>query len=354
MAQFHSMTVTGLHKTIRNAVVLDLRPEEPEHFPFLPGQYLTFRQHIEGHDIRRTYSICSTPGDEILQVGIKQVEGGAFSTWANEVLQVGDRLEVMAPMGNFHIPPAPETPKHYLAFAGGSGITPILSILRTVLETEPQADFTLVYANRAVSTIMFREELEDLKNRFMGRLNIINILESDGQDIDLFAGRVDADKCEALFGHWIPIETVNQSLICGPQPMMDVVKSALVAHGQPEDAIKFELFASAQTGRLPKRAETARAAHQAGASATAIIAGESRQFRVAPEQTLLQSALANDLDAPFACTAGVCSTCRAKVLEGCVEMANNHALEDDEVTAGYVLTCQSYVLSDKVIFDYDQ
>jgi len=356
MARFHPLTVTDVQKTIRDAVVVTLEPDDPEAFRFTQGQYLTFRRDFDGEELRRSYSICTAPGDGALKVGIKRVEGGAFSTWANEALKPGDRLEAMAPMGNFHLPVEPAAARHYLGFAGGSGITPVLSILRTVLAREPKSRFTLVYANRAVNTIMFREELEDLKNTHLGRLNVIHVLESGGEEIDLFTGRVDAEKCAQLFRLWIDVGTADAAFICGPEPMMLAISQALRDHGMADARIKFELFASAQPGRARREAAPAGAARQGNsAAATVRIDGAAHSFTMPKDGvSLLDAALENDIDAPFACKAGVCSTCRAKVIEGEVEMAANHALEDYEVARGYVLTCQCYPLTDTVVVDYDQ
>jgi len=353
MARFHLLTVTDVRKTIRDAVVVSF--QAPEGFDFIQGQYLTFRREFDGQELRRSYSICAGRDEGILQVGIKRVEGGAFSTWANETLQTGDTLEAMPPMGSFHTPLDATAAHHYLGFAGGSGITPVLSILKTVLAREPKSRFTLVYANRAVNTIMFRDELEDLKNSYMGRVNVIHVLESDAQEIELFAGRVDAEKCKKLFKSWIDIASVDTAFICGPEPMMLGIASALRDHGLDEAQIKFELFASAQPGRAKKRATSeAAASAEAMTRATVIMDGSSHSFEMPKDSSLLDAALENALDAPYACKAGVCSTCRAKVTEGEVEMQTNHALEDYEVAAGYVLTCQCYPISDKVVYDYDQ
>lgn len=350
---FHSLTVTKIHKTIRDAVVLTLEAEVPEEFDFIPGQYLTFKKDFEGEELRRSYSICAGKNDGCLQVGIKRVEGGAFSTWANTELQVGDKLEAMPPMGNFYKQKENHDERHQLAFAGGSGITPILSILRTELENHFSNSFTLVYANRNLNTIMFREELEDLKNRFMGRFNIIHVLEDDAQDIDLFQGRVDEKKCAELFEKWIDITTISTAYICGPEPMMQAISKALKDHGMAKEDIRFELFASGQPGRLKKPVSSA-GKEDKSAKGRVILNGEARSIMVDKEISLLDAALANNIDAPFACKAGVCSTCKAKVLKGKVEMIANHALEDYEVEAGFVLSCQSYPVTDEVSWDYDQ
>lgn len=354
MARFHPLKVTEVRKTIRDAVVVSLEPANTDDFDFIQGQYLTFRQDIEGTEIRRSYSICAGKDDGILQVGIKKVDGGAFSTWANENLAAGMTLEAMPPMGSFHTAIDPKQAKSYLGFAGGSGITPVLSILKTTLMREPDSRFTLVYANRGVNTIMFREELEDLKNNHMGRLNVIHILESDAQDIDLFTGRVDEAKCAALFEHWIDIASVDTAFICGPEPMMLGIAKALKENGLTDAQIKFELFASSQPGRLKRKASAATDAVAKLAEAVVIIDGSPRTVTMGKDQTVLEAALAGGLDAPFACKAGVCSTCKCKVLEGEVEMVANHALEDYEVEQGFILSCQSFALTDKVVVDYDQ
>lgn len=352
MAQFHPLTVTDIHHTIRDAVVLTLEPDDPVAFRFTQGQYLTFRKEFDGTVLRRNYSICSGADDGTLQVAIKRVDGGAFSNYANEDLQVGDRLDAMPPMGNFYSDIAPDTAKSYLGFAGGSGVTPVLSILRTALTREPHSTFTLVYANRAVHTIMFREELEDLKNRFMERLTIVHVLES-GQDIDLFSGRIDQDKCDALFKTWIDVSQIDIAFICGPEPMMMAIAEALKTHGLRKDQIKFELFGASQEGLLARKAVASRKT-DTGTAAQVTLDGTTHSVEMTKDQSVLEAALSQNLEAPHACRAGVCSTCKAKVTEGEYEMLINHSLEDYEVEAGFVLTCQCYPLSDTLVVDYDQ
>jgi ring-1,2-phenylacetyl-CoA epoxidase subunit PaaE len=358
VARFHSLDVVDVRRETRDAVVVTLRPRDDDAplFGFKQGQYLTFRRRFDDDELRRSYSICAGLDDGALRVGIKRVDGGAFSTWANEELRPGTVLEAMPPMGSFHTPHDPDAARHYLGFAGGSGITPVLSIVKTVLAREPKSTFTLVYANRQISSIMFREELEDLKNRHLGRLSILHILETEAQDIDLFTGRVDAEKCAALFRTWIDIASVDTAFICGPEPMMLAIAASLREHGLDDSQIKFELFASGQPGRAKQRVVSeAAATSNSTTEATVTLDGATRSFRMPKEGTsLLDAAIDNHLDAPYACKAGVCSTCRAKVLEGEVEMAVNHALEDYEVRQGYVLTCQCYPLSDRVVVTYDQ
>lgn len=353
MAQFHPLIVTDIQKTIRDAVVVTLQPENGADFAFVPGQYLTLRRDFDGEELRRSYSICSGRDDKSLQIGIKKVEGGAFSTWANTDLEIGNVVDAMLPMGNFYAEDANDSP-HLLAFAAGSGITPILSILRTSLENDTATRATLVYANRNPNTVMFREELEDLKNSYIERMNIVHILSDESQEIDLFRGRIDIEKCAALFKQWIDINTITTAYICGPEQMMQSVATSLEQHGLPKDKIRFELFGSSQPGRARKRiAVTSEIDH--GVDGQMTIGGETRSFVIPQNTSLLDAALINNLDAPYACKAGVCSTCKAKVLEGEVEMAANHSLEDYEVEAGYVLTCQCYPISaKKVVWNYDQ
>ncbi|WP_417668798.1 2Fe-2S iron-sulfur cluster-binding protein [Roseibium sp.] len=358
MARFHTLDVVDVQPETRDAVVVTLKPrnEDKGTFDFIQGQYLTFRREFDGEELRRSYSICSGRDEGVLKVGIKRVDGGAFSTWANENLSPGQVMEAMPPMGNFHTPIEPGAEKQYLGFAGGSGITPLLSIIKTVLSEEPGAEFTLVYANRQVNTIMFREELDDLKNRFLGRFSMIHVLESDSQDIDLFTGRVDEEKCAALFKNWIDPKAVDTAFICGPEPMMLGIAKSLREHGLADEQIKFELFASGQPGRAKVKAKSERASESgATAEVTITLDGATRTVQMPKEgQSLLEAALEANMDAPYACKAGVCSTCRAKVVEGETEMVTNHALEDYEVRQGYVLTCQCYPVDDKIVLSYDE
>ncbi len=357
MAQFYPLTVTEIRRDTRDAVVVTLAPlvDTAEAFRFVQGQYLTFRRRFDGEEMRRSYSICAGVDDGVLRVGVKRVEGGWFSTFMNEELKVGDTLEAMAPMGNFHAPLAPERARRYLGFAGGSGVTPMISLIRTIMAREPKSSFTLVYGNRVTSAIMFREELEDLKNLNLGRLNIVHILESEAGEIDLFSGRLDREKCDALFSRWIDVKGADLAFICGPEPMMLAVADALKAHGLSEAAIKFELFSSPRTGRAKPKTEGAAAKSGGACAATIIIDGAAREITVAAAgQSVLDAALASVIDAPYACKAGVCSTCRAKLLEGEVDMEANYALEDYEVERGYILTCQSYPRTAKIVVDYDQ
>lgn len=358
MARFHPLKVTDVRRDTRDAVVVTLapRPEDRDAFGFRQGQYLTLRRDFDGEELRRSYSICSGADDGCLRVGIKRVDGGAFSTWANENLKPGDEVEAMPPMGRFYTETDPGAARDYLGVAAGSGITPLLSIIRTVLAREPKSRFTLVYANRQINSIMFREELEDLKNLYLGRLSVLHILKAEAQEIDLFTGRIDGEKMAALFKHWIDPTALDTAFICGPEGLMLTVAASLREQGLADDQIKFELFASSQPGRAKARAVSQAAAGQGGdIQATVTLDGATRNFDMArQDQTILDAAIANHMDAPYSCKAGVCSTCRCKVVSGEVEMAINHALEDYEVRAGYVLSCQAYPLSDRVVVTYDE
>jgi ring-1,2-phenylacetyl-CoA epoxidase subunit PaaE len=355
MSRFLPLEVADIRRETRDAVAVTLRPREQDRaaFGFIQGQYLTFRRAFDGEELRRCYSICSGVG-EALRVGVKRVDGGVFSSWINEALQVGDVLEAIPPMGVFHTALDPAAARRYLAVAGGSGITPVLSILKTTLAAEPKSRITLIYANRQISSIMFREELEDLKNIYLGRLSILHVLESDAQEIDLFTGRLTAEKCEALFSHWFDPSGVHAAFICGPEPMMLTVAAALRARGIEDARIKFELFASAPPSRAAARRAAVATETGERCEVAVTLDGATRSFTMPRAASLLDAALANHIDAPHACKAGVCSTCRAKVLEGETEMLVNHALEDYEMRLGYVLTCQARPLSARLVVSYDQ
>lgn len=351
MADFYPLRVTEIAHDTREAVVLTLEPrdEDRERFRFRPGQYLTLRRHFDGTELRRSYSICSGPG-EALKVGVKRVEGGAFSSFAKGDLKVGDSVEAMVPQGRFA---APEEVggRHYLGFAAGSGITPVLSIAKAVLGADATARFTLVYGNRAVSQIMFRRELGDLKDRHLGRFSLVHVLSGEAGEIPLFSGRIDGAKTRELLASWVRIETVDAAFICGPETMMREVSGALEEAGLPKDRIRFELFGAAQPGRLAARPASASAEAKA-VRATVIVDGSPHAFTMGREETILDAARAEGLDAPFSCRAGVCSTCIGRVVSGEVEMAQNYALEDYEVRRGLVLTCQARPVTDAVTIEY--
>ena len=358
MATFYPLTVTDIHHDTRDSVVVTLipAPADAQHFKYIQGQYLTFRKSFDGEELRRCYSICAGREEQLLRVGIKKDPGGTFSSWANEQLHVGDVLESLAPMGRFHAPIEPDKPKSYLLFAGGSGITPVLGLLKTIMAEEPLSSATLVYGNRSANSVMFREELEDLKNTHLGRLSILHILEHDASEIELFTGRLDSAKCEALFDVWIDVARTDMAFICGPEPMMLAISGALKTRGLDESRIKYELFAASKPvkNRRPQISEAATGG-QDQCAITVVLDGTARTLSPADRDVaVLDAVLAEKLDVPHSCKAGVCSSCRALVVEGEVDMIANHALEDYEVRQGYVLTCQSYPLSDRLVIDYDK
>jgi ring-1,2-phenylacetyl-CoA epoxidase subunit PaaE len=357
MSRFHALTVTDIRRETCDAVVVTLSPREEDRaiFNFTQGQYLTFRRKLHDKEYHRCYSICSGKDEGVLKVGIKKVNGGVFSGWANETLKQGDVIEALPPMGRFFSPIKPDAQTHYLGFAGGSGITPILSIIKTVLCNEPHCRFTLVYANRQFSSIMFREELDDIKNTYLARFSILHMLENDAQDLELLRGRVDGEKIAALFTTLIDPATVDVSFVCGPEPMMEAIVESLQSHGLQEDQIKIERFASARPAQTTKIfVPEARSPHWL-VQVNVTLDGTRRTFTMPRNgMSLLDAAIASQLDVPFACKSGVCSTCKAKMLDGEFEMRANFALEDAEICAGYVLTCQCYPLSNSltVTFDY--
>ena len=336
------------------AVPADLREE----FRYFQGQNITVRRYSEGAEIRRSYSICSSPLEAELRIAIKKVEGGIFSTWANEGLVAGQELEVLPPSGKFYTELKPGNRKHYLAFAAGSGITPVISMIKTVLAVEPDSLFTLVYGNRHRPSIIFREELEALKNRYIERFSLHHILSREEMDVALYSGRIDAVKCGELCGRLIDLPSVDEVFLCGPEEMIFSVKDWLESQGVERKKIHFELFHTLDKGaaghqRLP--AESGRAQKQDGVSRVTVkLDGISHAFDLPFDgPSVLETALMQGVDLPFACKGGVCCTCRAKLVEGKVEMDANYALEADELAAGYVLTCQSHPRSDKLVIDFD-
>lgn len=355
--QFHQLTVADIRPETRDTVSIafDVPADLVNDFRFNPGQYLVLKKDINGEDVRRSYSICSGLYDNELRVAVKKVTDGLFSTYANEQLKVGESLEVMPPDGNFYIELDANHTANYLAVAAGSGITPILSIIKSTLEAEPKSTFTLVYGNRSTPNTIFREQLEDLKNTYLERLNLIFIFSREPQDIDLYNGHVDAEKCQTFFSRWIDLANTTAAFICGPQEMTEVVKQQLLDGGMSKENIHFELFATSAPQQKMRERTTVKGTDNQTSQVTVVVDGRSQTIDL-PRNTesILEAANKQGADLPFSCKAGVCSTCRAKVVEGEVEMDNNFALEDYEVAAGYVLSCQCYPLSDKVVLDYDQ
>ena len=353
MAKFHTLKVAELSRPTEDSVAVTFEiPEDlREEFVFTQGQHLTLKKEIDGEDTRRSYSICSCPIDERLTVAIKKLEGGKFSTYANEVLKVGDEIEVNPPHGRFYVPLDPNNANSYVAFASGSGITPIISIIETTLRTEPESEFTLFYGNRRTGSIIFQEELEALKNRYMGRFSLYHILSKERQESDLFNGRIDAEKIQSFARLFFDPEEVDHYFTCGPEEMMLSVQSELKNLGVPEDRIHLELFTS-PVGKLGAKKKEAQH-EKAHAEITVILDGNSLTFPYDSDKSILDVAFDNGADLPYACKGGVCSTCVCRLEEGEVEMDVNYALEPDELERGLVLSCQSYPKTDKVRLNFD-
>jgi ring-1,2-phenylacetyl-CoA epoxidase subunit PaaE len=353
---FYPLRVAEIVPQTREAVAVtfEVPPELRERFRFLHGQYVTLRAEVDGEDVRRSYSICSGAHEDRLRVAIKRVAGGMFSSWAHQALVPGATIAVAPPEGRFTVALAPERDRHYLGIAAGSGITPVLSILRTTLALEPHSRFTLVYGNRASSSMMFRDELQDLKDTYLERLSLAFVMSREGQDIDLFSGRIDRAKCDALFASWIDLSTVDVAFICGPEAMSHAVRDSLLAHGMPPTSVKTELFLAA--GTTPRVARVRPPEERSEeVAATVVIDGRERRFGIAKgSETVLDAGLRAGIELPYSCKGGVCATCRAVLVSGEVDMDRNFALEDYEVRRGFILTCQSYPVTDAVRVDYDR
>ncbi len=356
MSKFHRLSIARVERETRDAVAVTFAVPEAlrDQFCFTQGQHLTLRAEVGGESVRRSYSICSAVQDGALRIAVKRSPGGAFSTWANDALRAGAAIDVMPPMGHFNVALDPNAKHHYLAFAAGSGITPLMSIIKTTLAVEPHSRFTLFYGNRASSTVMFREDLAALKDVYLTRFNLVHVLSREAQDIDLLHGRIDRDRAAGLLEHWVRLEEIDTAFVCGPEGMMEAVIDALKARGFPEAKIKIERFAAS----IPKHQHVARPLPQAAQSeceVTVIIDGTRKSFLLEKEkENIIEAGLRNGIELPYSCRGGVCSTCRCRLLEGEVDMDVNFALEDYEVARGFILSCQSYPTTDKVVVDYDQ
>jgi ring-1,2-phenylacetyl-CoA epoxidase subunit PaaE len=357
---FHRLKICGLHQETDRAVVLNFEvPEDlADLFAFRQGQYLTLRAEIDGETVQRSYSICSGLDDGELRVAIKHVENGIFSSWANQHLNPGDTIEVMPPRGNFFTDLDPDTARNYLCIASGSGITPVLSIIKTVLAREPGCKVTLLYGNQRTASMMFRNELAFLKNRYLQRFHWINIFSREPQEAKILSGHINNRKGGELNRCLIRIRDFDEFFLCGPEAMISEVSRGLRSEGIEEDHIHFELFASsAENARKAVERHHALAQKHKGqvSQVTIISSGREYIFELSADgENLLDAGLNNGIDLPFSCKGGVCATCKAVLVEGKVDMDLNQALRPEELEKGYILTCQSHPISNKVIVDYDR
>jgi len=356
MAKFYPLKVKEVRRETPDcsSVAFKVPKELKDTFDFTQGQYLTLRTEIDGQEVRRSYSLCVSPLDGELRVAIKEVPGGLFSTYANRELEEGDEIEVMPPMGNFFSKLDAKQEKNYVAFAAGSGITPIMSILKTVMEVEPKSKFTLFYGNKFSGSVIFKEDIEGLKNKFLDRLRVFHFFSREVPDIPLFHGRLDKEKVSHIFKGLIEPTSVDEYFLCGPEEMIFSIKEALDESGVNSKSIHFELFTTGN-GKKKKRKKVKKESQEEISEVFIKDGGNSFAFNLPFDtENILDAALSRGADLPYACKGGVCSTCKAKLTEGEVEMEANYALEEDEVGAGFILTCQSYPKTKKVVVDFDE
>lgn len=354
-AHFYPLAVRSIHPETPDCVVVEF--DVPEHlhslFSFEQGQNITLRAEVDGEDLRRSYSICTAPHQGQLKVAVKKIPGGRFSTYVNEYLKTGDVMQVMPPTGKFNTPLHPEQQKNYVAFAAGSGITPILSILSSILHTEPNSRVTLVYGNKNRASIIFFETIAALKNKYLNRFQCIHLLTRELADAPINNGRIDARKLDQL-SSLINYGEVDDYFLCGPQEMIFTIKSYLEQQSVLPEKIHFELFSSMTPTTSNEELAQSDSTSPTMSSITIVSDGRSFQFPLSfGGASILDAALKEGADLPFACKGGVCCTCKAKLLEGTVEMKVNYALEKEEVEQGYILTCQSHPTSESVLVDFD-
>lgn len=358
MSAFHTLTVAEVRREANDGLYVrfDVPDASAERFRFIPGQYLTLVAHIDGEEVRRSYSICSAAGED-LAVGIKRIEGGRFSEHAHAEFAVGQTVQALEPAGSFCSTLHKDQARRYLLIAAGSGITPILSIAKSVLATEPDSFVTLLYGNRRAADVMFREALLWLKNRHMARFQWINLFSRERQEAPLLNGRIDNDKGAQLDGLLLDIGSYDEYFLCGPEAMISEVSRGLRNSGVDPAQIHYErFFASAADAQEAAARHTARAERYGGLMTTVAVRHSGREVHfalTADGENILDGAIANGLELPFSCKGGVCATCKARVLEGQVDMDLNHALSEQEVASGFVLTCQAHPISDSVVVDFD-
>lgn len=356
MKHYHKLEVQQIVRETANAISIrfnvpdDLR----DVFAYKQGQHLGLRKDLNGEDVRRSYSICSSVEDDCLEVAVRQVDGGVFSTFANNELREGDLVDVFPPVGRFNIELDAQKARNYVAFAAGSGITPILSIIKTTLETEPNSTFSLFYGNKNSRSSLFKARISDLKNKFLDRFTFFYFFSQETPDIDLFDGRLEAGKTAEILKKLMPADQIDHAFICGPGSMIDDVAGALEEHGLTKEQIHHEHFVSGTAAKASGAKAPERASQSEQIDVTVIRDGSQHNLTLEKgDVPLLESISDNGIDVPFSCKGGVCCTCRAKVVKGEVEMVLNYGLETDEVDKGFVLTCQSYPVSDKLVLDFD-
>ena len=359
-SEFNLLRVSAVTPLTDDSVCVefDVPADLSDRYEYVQGQYVTVRTKLDGEEIRRSYSICASVKEKALKIGIKRVPEGKFSTFANDELAVGDELEVMPPQGEFHTPLELENAKDYLMIAAGSGITPVLSIAKTVLETEPESCVTLIYGNQQVSTIMFREELEALKNEYMQRFQLLHILSREARDTEILNGRINNKKGAELCQEILDLQRFDEFFLCGPEGMISEVSRGLRNGGVGEEKIHYELFgASAADAAAVVEKHHQRAKEHGGkvCDVTIVLGGRETKLELSADgENILDCGIDNGLDLPFACKGGVCATCKARVVKGDVDVDLNHALEQDEIAAGYILTCQAHPISNEVVVSFDE
>ena len=355
MAKFHSIKVAAVYKETKDCSVIqfDIPEVLRSEFQYKQGQHLTLRTTIDGKEVRRSYSLCSSPIEDKWEVAVKKIEGGLFSTFVNEALKTGDTLDVMPPNGTFFTEVNPTKAKNYIAFAAGSGITPILSIIKTHLAAEPNSTFKLFYLNGTVKSIIFKEEIEQLKNIYFNRFEIFYFLTKEHRSSELFNGRFSKEKIQVLTDKIIDVPTTDECFICGPEEMIFLLRDELVAAGMSKENIHFELFNTGLSEDDKKRISKIVEKKVEGTEVTIIDGGKEFHFVMGEDfDNILDGAIAAGADLPYACKGGVCSTCRCKVVEGTTEMKLNYSLEADELAKNYVLSCQAVPTSKKVVVDF--
>jgi ring-1,2-phenylacetyl-CoA epoxidase subunit PaaE len=352
---FHALRVAEIvpETDEANSILFEVPDELKSAFRFKAGQHLTLRADIDGEEVRRNYSLCVAPDADEIRVTVKRIAGGVFSNWVGDQLKRGDTLDVMAPHGSFTTEFDPQAARHYVGFAGGSGITPVISLIRTALSIESKSRFTLFYGNRDANSVIFLEALAALKDRYMGRFELYHFLSDEEGDVELFNGMLDRETCDEAIENLIDDPAaVDAWFICGPGPMMDAAEEALLDKSVASDRIHIERFTAGRPSAALAAQMAALQEEAAGQTISVTLDGRTRKVEFSAAN-ILDSARDAGLPAPFACKAGVCATCRAKVTRGKVEMAARYGLTDEEVAAGYVLTCQSVPVGEGVAVDYD-